>query len=134
MIVVPTYNLIVAPDATIFYPLEQLRRNAGSGGMAVGEKVIMIVAKENRNYSELREDDFYPIGVSGYLVELNQQGYGVLRTQYRVNVEDVRIYPDHPIKLMTSRRKDIDDLVEVEFVVSEDDSFTEVTEDAGAEA
>ena len=27
-----------------------------------------------------------------------------------MNVEDVRIYPDHTIKLMTSRRKDIEDL------------------------
>ncbi len=110
MIVVPTYDMILSPDATLFYPLDQLRRNAGSNGVAVGEKVIMIVAKEHKGYSELTENDFYPIGVSGTLVELNQYGYGVIRTQYRVNVEDVRVYPDHSIKLMTSRRAEIEDL------------------------
>ena len=110
MIVVPTYDMILSPDATLFYPLDQLRRNAGSNGVAVGEKVIMIVAKEHKGYSELTENDFYPIGVSGTLVELNQYGYGVIRTQYRVNVEDVRVYPDHSIKLMTSRRAEVDDL------------------------
>ena len=110
MIVVPTYNMILSPDAAIFFPLDQLRRNAGAGGVAVGEKVILIVAKENKGYSELTENDFYPIGVSGSITELNQQGYAVIRTQYRVNLEDVRIYPDHTMKLMTSRRAEDDDL------------------------
>ncbi|MCR5844059.1 MAG: endopeptidase La [Oscillospiraceae bacterium] len=110
MIVVPTYNMILSPDAAIFFPLDQLRRNAGTGGVAVGEKVILIVAKENKGYSELTENDFYPIGVSGSITELNQQGYAVIRTQYRVNLEDVRIYPDHTMKLMTSRRAEDDDL------------------------
>ena len=110
MIIVPTYNMILAPDAALFYPLDQLRRNAGAGGVTMGEKVILIVAKENKNYTELTENDFYPIGVSGSIAEINQQGYAVIRTQYRVNVEDVRVYPDHTIRLMTSRRKDIEDL------------------------
>ncbi len=110
MIVVPTYNMILASEATLFFPFEQLRRNAGSGGVAAGEKVTLIVAKENKGYSELTESDFYPIGVTGNITELNQQGFAVIRTQYRVNIEDVRIYPDHTIKLITSRRKDIDDL------------------------
>lgn len=110
MIVVPTYNMILAADATLFYPLEQLRRTAGSSGVTVGGKVILIVAKENKNLSELQEDDFYPIGVTGVISEINPQGYVTIRTHYRVNIEDVRIYPDHSIRLMTSRRADIDDL------------------------
>ena len=110
MIVVPPYNMILSAEANIFYPLDQLRRSAGAGGMAVGEKVILLVAKENKNFNALEEDDFYPIGVAGNITELNQQGYAAIHTQYRVNVEDVRIYPDHTIRVMTSRRKDIDDL------------------------
>ena len=110
MIVVPTYNMILAPEATLFYPLDQLRRSAGANGIAAGEKVILIVAKENKGWSELTESDFYPVGVAGTITELNQQGYGVIRTQYRVNLEDVRVYPDHSIKLMTSRRRELEDL------------------------
>ena len=110
MIVVPTYNMILSADATLFYPQEQLRRSAGGNGITVNEKVILMGAKENKSLSDLQPDDFYPIGVAGSISELNQQGYAVLKTQYRVNLEDVRIYPDHTIKLMTNRRKDIDDL------------------------
>ncbi|MBQ3373497.1 MAG: endopeptidase La [Oscillospiraceae bacterium] len=110
MFVVPTYNMILSADATLFYPQEQLRHSAGGNGITVNEKVILIVAKENKSFSDLQPDDFYPIGVAGNITELNQQGYAVIKTQYRVNLEDVRIYPDHTIKLMTTRRKDIDDL------------------------
>ena len=110
MIVVPTYNMILSGDATLFYPIDQLRRCSGGNGITVDEKIILIVAKENKSLSELEADDFYPIGVAGNIAELNQQGYAVIHTQYRVNIEDVRIYPDHTIRLMTSRRKDIDDL------------------------
>ena len=52
MIVVPTYNMILSPEATLFFPFDQLRRSAGSGGVSVGEKVIMIVSKENKAYSD----------------------------------------------------------------------------------
>ena len=45
MIVVPTYNMILSADATLFYPQEQLRRSAGGNGITVNEKVILIVAK-----------------------------------------------------------------------------------------
>ena len=110
MIVVPTYNMILSADATLFYPQEQLRHCAGGNGITINEKTILIVAKENKSFSDLQPDDFYPIGVAGTITELNQQGYAVIKTQYRVNLEDVRIYPDHTIKLMTSRRKDIEDL------------------------
>ncbi len=110
MIIVPTYNMILAPNATLFYPQDQLRRSAGGSGITVDEKVILIVAKENKSFVDLTEDDFYHVGVTGYIVEINPQGYAVIRTQSRVNVEDVRIYPDHTIRLMTSRRTDIRDL------------------------
>ena len=110
MIVVPTYNMILAAEANIFYPLDQIRRSAGASGVVAGEKVILLVAKENKSFTALEEDDFYPIGVAGNITELNQQGYAVIHTQYRVNVEDVRIYPDHTIRVMTSRRKDVEDL------------------------
>ena len=110
MIVIPTYNMILAPEATLFFPFKQLRHYAGSGGIAAGEKVVLIVAKESKTYADLVENDFYPIGVAGNITEVNQNGFVVIRTQYRVNVEDVYIYPDHTLKLMTSRRPEADDL------------------------
>ena len=110
MLVVPTYNMIITPDATLYFPVEQLRRSSGGKGVAVGEKVILIVAKENDPDKEITEDSFYPIGVAGTITELNNRGVASVRTQYRVNLEDISINPDKTIQLTISRRHDIDDI------------------------
>ena len=110
MIVVPVYNMILTPDATLYFQLEQLRRSAGGKGVAVNEKIVLIVAKENGSFAEMEADSFYPIGVAGVITDLNQQGFATIRTQYRVNLEDVSVNPDHTIRLSISRRSDDDDL------------------------
>lgn len=110
MLVVPVYNMIVAPDATLFFQTDQLRRNSGDKSVTVNEKIVIIVAKGKWSNAELNEDSFYPIGVAGTVTEINNHGYAVVRTQYRVNVEDVQVNPDHSIKLTISRRRDIEDL------------------------
>ena len=99
MIVVPVYNMILAPDATLYLPLEQLRRSAGDKGIAVNEKIVLLVARENGNFTDIRDDSFYPIGVAGAVNELNQEGYVTVHSQYRVNVENVGINADHSIRL-----------------------------------
>ena len=110
MLVVPVYNMVLAPDSTVFFPLSLLQRSAGDRNIAVQEKVILIVARENENFTDMNETSFYPIGVAGIITELNQQGFAVIKTQYRVDVEAVSIDPDHTLKLTISRRNDLDDL------------------------
>ena len=111
MIVVPTYNMILCPDAALYLPLDMLRRSAGSNkGIALGDKLILIVARENQNLKDMTEESFYPIGVAGTVSELNHQGFAVVRTQYRVNLEEVYINPDHTVQLTISRRNETEDL------------------------
>ena len=110
MIVVPTYNMILSPEASLYLPLDMLRRSAGQRGVNPGEKLILIVAKENLPLSELQEDSFYPIGVSGTVRELNHNGFAVVDTQYRVDLQSVYIDPDHTVQLSIARRNDTEDL------------------------
>ena len=110
MIVVPVYERTLAPDATLFMTLEQLRRYAGGKGVAINEKIVLLVVKENGNLNNLTEDSFYPIGLAGIVKEIYQQGYTTIRAQYRVNVENVTVNPDHTIQLTMSRRPDTEDL------------------------
>ena len=114
MIVVPVYNMAAAPNATLLFQLEQLKRSAGGKGISAHEKVVVIIAKENENVMDLTEDSFYPIGVAGVITELNGQGFAIVRAQYRVNIESVQINADHTIELTLSRRRDIEDLPEAE--------------------
>ena len=114
MLVIPIHNIIAAPNAVLYFPTEDLKKNAGGKGLAMNEKIVLIVAKEADGLSDPQENSFYPIGVSGFIQELNAQGYAVIRTQYRVTIEDVQINSDKTIQLNISRRRDIEDLPEEE--------------------
>ena len=59
MIVVPVYNMILTPNATVFFQVDQLRRSSGGSGVAVNERVILAPLKENGKNKELTEDSFY---------------------------------------------------------------------------
>ena len=110
MLVVPVYNMVLTPDATLYFQMEQLKKNAGGKGIAVGGKVILIVAKKNEKAGEMTEDSFYPIGAAGVLTEIDPQGIAAVRTQYRVDLESVSINADGTVKLNIHRRPETDDL------------------------
>ena len=110
MIAVPVYNMILTPDANVYFGTDQIRRSAGDKGIALGERVVLLVAKENENYADMTSESFYPIGQAGVIKEINQQGYVVIHTDYRVDIENVEIAYDHTIRLSMSRRSDIDDM------------------------
>ena len=110
MLVVPVYNVVLAPDATVWFQTEELKKNAGAKGIAVNEKVILIVAKTKEQGEEPAEDSFYPVGAAGTVTEISSQGYAVIRIQYRVDLESVSINPDRTVKLNIHRRNEIDDL------------------------
>ena len=84
MIVIPVYNLILAPDATMYLQTEQIKICSAGEEPDVGATVILIVAKENTSYQDLNENSFYPIGVSGSITGLDARGFVTIRTEYRV--------------------------------------------------
>ena len=109
MAVIPVYNVLVAPDANIYFKTETYEKVTGKSP-SVDEKVTIVVSKYQQTRDELDEDSFYPIGVSGIITEVNSNGYIVVRTRYRVNIEEVTVYKDHDIDLAISKRRDIEDL------------------------
>ena len=110
MIVIPVSNMIIAPNATLFFPTEELRKHSGSKGFAVNEKIVLILSRYEKANPQASEEDFYPIGAAGFVSEINPQGYAVIKTQYRVNLEDMQFIPDGTIQLSLSRRRDTEDL------------------------
>ena len=71
---------------------------------------MLIVAKEDQKREDFEADSFYPIGLKATITEVSPNGYLLLRTGNRVNLDDVAVYRDHTIDLSLSRRSDIDDL------------------------
>ncbi len=109
MAVIPVYNVLVAPDANIYFKTDTYENVAGKSP-SVDEKVTIVVLKDKLSRDEIRHDSFYPIGLSGVITEVNPNGYIVVRTRYRINVQEAVVYKDHDIDLTITKRRDIDDL------------------------
>ena len=103
MLVIPVYNMLLLPEANLYFQLDQLRKISGSRSITLNEKTIVILAKEKFDLSQIDEDSFYPIGVVGYVSAL-REGFVTITLQYRVNLENIFINPDRTIKLGISRR------------------------------
>ena len=112
MTVIPVFDKLIAPDSEVYFRRDQFRYLAGNAG--IDEKVILLISREDQTKAERTEDSFYPIGLSGTVAEISNDGYAMVRTGGRVNVESVVINRDRSISLMTSRRADIPDLPDSE--------------------
>lgn len=111
MLVVPVYNKLIVPYADIYFQTPDFEKLAGRG-VALNEKVTLLVLKEPKEREDWTDESFYPIGVSGVVSEINQEGYIGIKTMNRVNVDSAYVNSDHTIDLTLSRRSDIQDLDE----------------------
>ena len=109
MAVVPVYNILAVPGANIPLSLERFEQMIGRVPVS-GERVTLIFMKEDKTREELSAEDFYPIGVSGTVTEVGDQGMLMFRSNVRVDLKSINIYPDHSIDLDVERRADIEDL------------------------
>ena len=109
MVVIPIYNLLLVPDANIYLKSDQYRHLARRYA-EVNDRVVLLSCKKEEHRKDMTEDSFYPIGVTGFVNEVNAEGYVVIRTTGRVNLDMIGINPDHTIELTVSRCEEIDDL------------------------
>ncbi len=109
MTVVPIFNISVVPDANTYLQTDVYRRMAGREPEE-GERIIFMVLKKEEPKQNISEDSFYRIGLSGTITEVNENGYVVIRTGGRVNLDEIHLNTNHTIELTVTRRSDIDDL------------------------
>ena len=109
MVVIPIYNLLLVPDANIYLKSDQYRHLARRYA-EVNDRVVLLSCKKEEHRKDMTEDSFYPIGVTGFVKEVNEEGYVEIRTTGRVNLDIVGMNPDHTIELTVSRCEEIEDL------------------------
>ena len=109
MAVLPLYNVLTVPDATVY--LKTKRYQGMVGGLPrVGEKMTLVIMKEKLEREALTQDSFYPVGVSGTVSEVHDEGWFAVRTRNRVNLTEISVLPGHRIELVTSKREDTEEL------------------------
>ena len=109
MSIMPIYNMIALPGARLWLRGSVYRELTGKAPQP-GEKVTVLMQKEDRDHSALRAESFYPIGTVGTVTEVNDEGFVALEIQSRLNIESVSVQPDRTLSLTVSRRPDVEDL------------------------
>ena len=103
MAVVPVYRMITLPDSNIYLQTDLYKNMTGRSPIE-GEKVTIIISKKETARKDLGSESFYPIGVSGRIIEISDQGYVLVHLSTRVNLDEIYFYPDNTIELTVSRR------------------------------
>lgn len=113
MTIVPIYNLIVMPNAKLYLQVDNFRQLSGSEPK-VDEKIVFLMLKKRQTWQEMTEDSFYPIGVSGKISEVNDNGYLIIKTENRVNLDSVIVTVQYHVELNLSKRSDSDHIDKAE--------------------
>ena len=113
MKVIPLYNYMLLPNSFVYIPYDDLE-NSVVKNITPGEKVVLIAAKNMDEDPADIADKFYPIGVTGTVAESQMQDYFTVNTGYRVNIEALMKGAGRSLNVITSARRDIEDLPEEE--------------------
>lgn len=108
MLVLPVYGRIILPDADVYFQAEEFKHLAGRA--VLNEKIVILQMKEQQKREDVNDESFYPIGIFGYVKEIDQSGYVVVRTQKRVEISEVIVKTDHSIELTMKKLYDKEDI------------------------
>ena len=123
MITIPVHDLLLLPGVMFYFKKDMFpgRRITAED---VGEDILFMMLKEEKKASELQPDDFYPIGVSGKIEGIDDEGNVRVQAKERVELSDIEITPEG-VTADASICAEIDDLPEQE----EKEHFGKVKED-----
>ncbi len=113
MPVLPIFNTIAVPGATLYLRTDGYRQMTGKPAR-LEDKVTLIVAKKKLVRRDVTSSSFYPIGITGIISEIGNDGFMQLELKNRVNVNEVVVYHDHSIDLDITKRYDVEDMDEDE--------------------
>ena len=112
MIIMPFYNIIVVPGVKFYFQGDYFRESAGRDTES-GEEIVVLTLKEDKKKEDMTPEDFYPIGISGVVEDIDKDGNVGIRALNRVNIERVEVM-DGSIQVETSERPDTEDMDEQE--------------------
>lgn len=112
MITIPVYDLLVLPGVSFYFKKDMFpARKITSED--IGENVLFLVLKEEKDRKDLVPEDFYPIGVSAKIESIDEEGTVRVTAKTRVSLSDVEV-TEESITAEASILPDIDDLDEEE--------------------
>ncbi len=112
MITVPFYNIVIVPGIYLYFQNNYFQKITRQEAV-VGEAVVFLMQREDKPVEEMKEEDFYPVGITGRIESFDEEGNVKILTGTRVNVDTIRISGGN-ISVTLSERTEVDDLTKEE--------------------
>ena len=109
MSIIPLYNMIALPGARLWLRSGVYRELTGKAPVE-GDKVTILMQKEDEGRKTLTADSFHSIGTVGVIRDVNEAGFVAVEIQNRINIEGVTVQADHSFSMTVTRRPDLEDL------------------------
>ena len=109
MAILPLYNTLALPGAKIWMRKQDYHALADRDAVT-GEKVTLLMQKEEGERDQLTADSFFPIAAAGMVTGVDQNGFITLEVQNRINIEEIVQLPDGSFSMSVSRRPDSGEL------------------------
>lgn len=112
MITIPVYDMILLPGVS-FYFKKELYDKWQAESLEQEKDVMFLLMKNQKNPEEIRDEDFYPMGLVAEVVGIDTEGLVQLRVKNRVNVSDIEEH-DGKFSATATIRPEIADMTEEE--------------------
>lgn len=113
MFVLPLYEVLLVPGVNMYVRGEEFEEFALSKAV-LHEDVVLLTAKEQKPRYAYTADDFYEIGIGGYVSDVSQDGFVTIRANERLRIDAVRVNDDATIEVETTGLIDVRDVPEEE--------------------
>ena len=113
MFVLPLYEVLLVPGVNMYVRGEEFEEFALSKAV-LHEDVVLLTAKEQKPRYAYTADDFYEIGVGGYVSDVSQDGFVTIRANERLRIDAVRVIDDATFEVETTGLIDVRDVPEEE--------------------
>lgn len=90
MVTVPIYDMLILPGL-VFHFKDEVCQTLGMSGMKTGEEIIFLIMKEDKKPQDMTADDIFPIGVSGVVESVDNDGDIKIRMLHRVSLEEIDV-------------------------------------------
>lgn len=90
MITIPIYDMMILPGVTFFFK-KDIFTDREITAEHVGEDVLFLMMKQDKKREDMSPEDICPIGVSGKIESIDEEGNIRVHTKERVLITDVEV-------------------------------------------
>lgn len=112
MLTIPIYDLLVLPGVTFFFKNDMFPGEKITSKQ-VGQDILFLMVKTEKARTEFIPEEIYPIGISGRIEGVDEEGNVRIRSKERVEISDVEMTADG-IVAAAAICHDMDDMTEKE--------------------